>query len=78
MKISEKIINKRFLDLHVIPFCVESVETSSFTIYKMKDGENVKQWTDGSVTMSGGLVYLWWSLLSQVRKSKHKTQEVPF
>lgn len=78
MSISEKIINQRFLDSHVIPTCIGSVKTSSFTIYKMENGENVKQWSDGSITMSSGLVYLNWSLLNQVRKSKWKGQKVPF
>ena len=54
MSLASKIINQRFIDTDVKTRCIESTETISFTFYKMYDGENVKHWRDGSITMSSG------------------------
>lgn len=78
MSLASKIINQRFIDTDVKTRCIESTETISFTFYKMYDGENVKHWRDGSITMSSGLSHLKWMLHMKARKLPENDMGLPF
>ncbi|AUR90109.1 hypothetical protein NVP1137O_55 [Vibrio phage 1.137.O._10N.261.46.B5] len=78
MSLASKIINQRFIDTDVKTRCIGSVATSSFTLYKMYDGENVKHWKDGAITMSSGLPHLKWMLHMKTRKLPENDMGLPF
>ncbi|AUR90507.1 hypothetical protein NVP1144O_59 [Vibrio phage 1.144.O._10N.286.45.B3] len=78
MSLASKIINQRFIDTDVKTRCVETIETISFTLYKMHDGENVKHWRCGSITMSSGLSHLKWMLHMKTRKLPENDLGLPF
>lgn len=78
MSLASKIINQRFIDTDVKTRCIDTVKTNSFTLYKMYDGENVKHWRDGSITMSSGLAHLKWTLHMKTRKLPDDDFGLPF
>lgn len=78
MSLASKIINQQFIDTDVKTRCAEAVKTKSFTLYKMHDGENIKHWRDGSITMSSGLAHLEWMLHMKKRKITGNDLGLPF
>jgi hypothetical protein len=78
MSLASKIINQRFIDTDVKTRCIGKVEKVLFTLYKMHDGESVKHWADGSITISSGLSHLRWMLHMKTRKLPENDLGLPF